>query len=124
MEQWQRSLEDCLVSPVELAGLFSVNVDTLMPVVSCYPMRITRYYFSLIESAGDPIWRQCVPDPEELSDTQHPDPLNEGGLSPVPGLIHRYPDRVVWLVSSQCAVNCRFCMRKGRVGCSAQRFGH
>ncbi len=46
------------------------------------------------------------------------DPLDEELLSPVPGLIHRYPDRVVWLVSSVCAVYCRFCMRKRRVGCT------
>jgi lysine 2,3-aminomutase len=123
MEHWQRSLKDCLTSPVELAGHFNVDIETLQPVVSRYPMRITPYYLSLIKSTGDPIWRQCIPDPEELSDNQQTDPLNEEGLSPVPGLIHRYPDRVVWLVSSQCAVNCRFCMRKGRFGCSAKRAG-
>ena len=49
------------------------------------------------------------------------DPLAEEVLSPVPGLIHRYPDRVVWLVSNACAVYCRFCMRKRQVGCGEAR---
>lgn len=123
MEQWQKNLKDCLTSPAELAGRFNLNSGNLHPVVSRYPMRITPYYLSLIETPGDPIWRQCIPDPEELSDTQLPDPLNEEELSPVPGLIHRYPDRVVWLVSAQCAVYCRFCMRKGRVGCPGKMSG-
>ena len=96
----------------------------MQQVASRYPMRITPYYLGLIEEAGDPIWRQCVPDPQELCDDQYSDPLNEAGLSPVPGLVHRYPDRVVWLVSSQCAVYCRFCMRKGRVGCPGKRAGN
>ena len=87
-------------------------------VAGRYPMRITPHYLGLIQEAGDAIWKQCVPDRRELRATLFSDPLNETGLSPRPGLIHRYPDRVVWLVSSQCAVYCRFCMRKGRVGCN------
>lgn len=60
---------------------------------------------------------QCVPDMREVEDNdQHPDPLAEATLSPVPGLIHRYPDRVVLLVSNQCPMFCRFCMRKRHVG--------
>ena len=82
-----------------------------------YPVRISNYYAGLIKHQGDPIWRQCMPDIRELEDTlQCPDPLNEDSLSPVPGLIHRYPDRVVLLVSRRCPVYCRFCMRKRLVG--------
>ncbi len=117
MEQWQKSLADSIDSPAQLAGRFNLDIEQLRPVAARYPMRITPHYLSLIEEAGDPIWQQCIPDPQELNDTQQADPLNEQGLSPVPGLIHRYPDRVVWLVSSQCAVYCRFCMRKRGVGC-------
>lgn len=119
MEKWQKSLADSIDSPAQLAGRFNLDVEPLRSVVARYPMRITPHYLSLIEEMGDPIWRQCVPDPRELTDTQQADPLNEQGLSPVPGLIHRYPDRVVWLVSSQCAVYCRFCMRKRGVGCGS-----
>lgn len=86
-------------------------------VSSIYPVQVSKYYASLIQREGDAIWKQCMPDPLELKDfDQWPDPLNESSLSPVPGLIHRYPDRVVMLVSNRCPVYCRFCMRKRLVG--------
>jgi lysine 2,3-aminomutase len=117
MEHWQMSLGKSLTHLEELAQLFQIDDQPLKPVVERYPMRISRYYLSLIQEPGDPIWLQCVPDPRELEDHHFlPDPLNEGGLSPVPGLIHRYPDRVVLLVSSACPTLCRFCMRKSRIG--------
>lgn len=82
-----------------------------------YPVRVSKYYAGLIQQKGDAIWKQCMPDPKELEDyDQHSDPLSEKSLSPVPGLIHRYPDRVVMLVSNRCPVYCRFCMRKRLVG--------
>jgi len=86
-------------------------------VASVYPCKVSGYYAGLINSPGDAIWRQCIPDPRELEDdAQLADPLAEGILSPVPGVIHRYPDRVVLLVSNRCPVYCRFCMRKRHVG--------
>jgi len=108
-----------MVSPDELACFYPVDAEQIKPVVKLYPMRITPYYFNLVQYMGDPIWLQSVPDPRELRDDHlHPDPLNEEGLSPVPGLIHRYPDRVVLIVSSTCATFCRFCMRKRFFGCT------
>lgn len=107
------------VSVTELAVRFGIDPCPLELVASRYPFRITRYYADLITAPDDPIWRQCMPSPEELQDdVQMPDPLDEERLSPVPGLIHRYPDRAVLLVSNRCAVYCRFCMRKRQVGCS------
>lgn len=86
-------------------------------VSSRYPVLFSGYYAGLIQNNGDAIWKQCMPDPRELEDfDQSPDPLNEISLSPIPGLIHRYPDRVVLLVSNRCPVYCRFCMRKRLVG--------
>jgi len=112
MEQWQKSLANTINSPEYLAGRFGIDPEPLAPVVERYPMRITPYYLGLIKEADDPIWRQCVPDPRELEDDLPIDSYNEAELSPVPGLIHRYPDRVVLLVSSSCPTYCRFCMRK------------
>jgi lysine 2,3-aminomutase len=118
---WQQSLAQSITTVSHLADRFNIDSTSLQEVTDRYPLRITPHYASLIEAVGDPIWRQCVPDRCELSDLrQTPDPLNEENLSPVPGLIHRYPDRAVWLVSNVCAVYCRFCMRKRRVGCSGQ----
>jgi lysine 2,3-aminomutase len=116
MEHWQRTLDKSLTRLEELVHLFHIDIEPLKPVVERYPMRITHYYLSLIQKPGDPIWLQCVPDPRELEDDNlFVDPLNEDGLTPVPGLIHRYPDRVVLLVSSACPTLCRFCMRKSRI---------
>jgi lysine 2,3-aminomutase len=115
---WRASLRNSFVSPEELAEALGLDPVETAAVAEKYPFRITRHYFDLIESANDPVWLQCVPDIQELVDSeQTADPLNESVLSPVPGLIHRYPDRVVLLVSNVCAVYCRFCMRKRRVGC-------
>jgi lysine 2,3-aminomutase len=113
MEGWEKSLASSIVSPEALAKRFSIDPELLKPVVGRYPMRITPYYLDLIQEIGDPVWRQCVPDLLELESDHHlADPLNEEGSSPVPGLIHRYPDRVVLLISSTCATLCRFCVRK------------
>jgi lysine 2,3-aminomutase len=113
MERWQKSLATSITSLGKLAKRFRIDPQLLQPVVERYPMRITPYYLSLIQDTGDPIWRQCVPDPRELENDHLPvDPLNEAASSPVQGVIHRYPDRVVLLVSSACAMLCRFCMRK------------
>jgi lysine 2,3-aminomutase len=72
----------------------------------------------------DPIWRQAVPDPAELTDAANAaDPLAEERQSPVPAIIHRYPDRVIFLVSNQCAMYCRYCMRKRKVGDGQLHFG-
>lgn len=94
-----------------------ININCNPSVSSRYPVRASKYYASLIRQEGDAIWKQCMPDFRELEDdAQCPDPLEETSLSPVPGLIHRYPDRVVLLVSNRCPVYCRFCMRKRHVG--------
>jgi lysine 2,3-aminomutase len=112
MKRWQKSLAKSVDSLEQLAERFGIHPEPLEPVVERYPMKITPYYLGLINEIGDPIWRQCVPDPRELEDSLPIDSYDEAELSPVPGLIHRYPDRVVLLVSSSCPTFCRFCMRK------------
>jgi lysine 2,3-aminomutase len=117
MPRWKVLLSESVTRPEQLAGHLDVDPDRIAPVVRDFPLRINPYYLSLIQYPGDPVWRQAVPDPVELADTAGTaDPLCEEDRSPVPGLIHRYPDRVVFLVSDRCAMNCRFCMRKRRVG--------
>jgi len=102
----------------DLIVRFGLDPSPFAQVAKRYPFCLTSYYAGLIREPGDPIWRQCVPDPAELADDEQlPDPLDEERLSPVPGLIHRYPDRAVLLVSNRCVVYCRFCMRKRQVGC-------
>ena len=120
--RWKALLAQSATTAEVLARRFDISPEPLKPVIRSFPMRINPYYLSLIRRPGDPLWRQAVPDPAELADdagTQ--DPLCEELLSPVPGLIHRYPDRVVLLASQQCAMVCRFCMRKRRVGAEMDR---
>jgi lysine 2,3-aminomutase len=114
---WKRLLKESIVSPMHSLGLPRANSEKLKRVTSRYPMRINPYYLGLIREENDPLYRQCVPDVQELDDGEAvADPLNEEGHSPVHGLTHRYPDRVLFLVSSECAMYCRFCNRKRKVG--------
>lgn len=120
MDLWQQDLSNSLTTPRQLAQHFPIDIPALEQVCARYPLRISPHYLGLIERPGDPIWRQCVPDVAELDDRSLPcDPLNEESLSPVPALVHRYPDRALLLASGACAVYCRFCTRKRKVGCSA-----
>lgn len=116
-ESWQHAVKDSLTEPAQLADYFHFDPSRLQAVVDRYPMRISPYYLRLIEQVGDPIWRQVVPDPQELDDTGLVDPLAEEDLAPVPAVVHRYPDRVIFLTSGSCAAYCRFCTRKRKVGC-------
>ncbi|HEX9873573.1 MAG TPA: radical SAM protein [Deferrimonas sp.] len=120
MEPWQKSLRESLTGAEGLAERFAIDPAPLQGVIERYPMRITPHYLGLIEEVGDPIWRQCVPDPAELDENEMADdPLNEENLAPSPAIVHRYPDRVLLLASGSCAVYCRFCTRKRKVGCAA-----
>ena len=117
METWQRLLQASSTRPGQLTRRFGVDPRPLEAVAERYPMRVNPYYLSLIQSVDDPIWRQAVPAEDELHDQVCPaDPLEEENQSPVPNLIHRYPDRVLFLVCSECAMYCRFCTRKRKVG--------
>jgi len=95
--------------------------DAMRRAAERYPFAITAHYLSLIEepSPADPIFRQAVPDGDELSGngSLSPDELGEfSRYSPVYGLIHRYPDRVVCIATTLCPTYCRHCTRKRLVG--------
>jgi len=108
-------MEPFISSLHDFSRQWPVAVRDLERVAQHYPFRVSRYFAGLIQSPGDPIWRQVVPDVMELEDvTGWKDPLAEENLSPVPNLVHRYPNRVLWLVSRECAAHCRFCTRKRR----------
>ena len=83
-------------------------------------MAITPYYLSLIdlEDKYDPIRRQAIPTAHELESAPYEaaDPLHEDTDSPVKGLTHRYPDRVLFLVTDQCSMYCRHCTRRRFAG--------
>lgn len=117
MEPWERMLSESIRTSRELPAVFELEEAEIQGVTSEYPMLINPYYLGLIREKGDAIYRQAVPDQREIMVRDgFEDPLNEEGLSPVPGLTHKYPDRVLFLVSGRCAMYCRFCNRKRKIG--------
>ncbi len=89
-------------------------------VLGSLRMAISPYYATLIDpnDPNCPVRRQAVPDPLELVDHEEDmtDPLDEDADSPVSGLTHRYPDRVLFLVTDQCTMYCRHCTRRRLAG--------
>lgn len=121
MELWQEMLRRSVDSGKDLVERFGFDRELADRLNKLFHIRINPYYLSLIRYAGDPIWLQCIPDAVELEDRNAPeDPLNEDAHSPVPSITHRYPDRVLFLVTSQCSMYCRFCTRKRKVSDSTK----
>ncbi|MBI5360301.1 MAG: KamA family radical SAM protein [Planctomycetes bacterium] len=119
MDDWLRLVKESLTTADDLSLHFpGVDTGEAKQVIGKYPMRINSYFMDVIRNSDSPaIYRQAVPDIAELRDTVcMEDPLSEEQQSPVPNLTHRYPDRCLFLVSSQCAMYCRFCTRKRKVG--------
>ncbi|HZM01600.1 MAG TPA: KamA family radical SAM protein [Candidatus Saccharimonadales bacterium] len=113
LEQLQRFLPT--LTPEEYAGTLLANKKLALS--------IPPYFFNLIDPADEncPIRRQVVPRIEETHTApwEMSDPCGEDSHSPVPGLVHRYPDRVLFLVTDRCAAYCRYCTRSRLVSNAA-----
>jgi lysine 2,3-aminomutase len=119
--QWQTShrirslsqLERMITLSEEERASFSRSATVL-------PLGITPYYMSLVSpiDPAQPLRRTVIPTAHEMVRTvgEADDPLGEDGMSPVPGLVHRYPDRVLLLLSDFCSTYCRYCTRSRVVG--------
>jgi lysine 2,3-aminomutase len=112
-----------LTDPKDLveAGLVAPErLHELEAVAERYAIGLTPALAALVrpEDPSDPIARQFVPDPRELirDPAERDDPIGDDAMSPVKGLVHRYPDRVLIKLVAVCAVYCRFCFRRERVG--------
>jgi len=117
MEDWKKVLAQSITKPKDLANQLGVDEKEIEAIVGPYPMRITPTVLATIKEKGDAIWKQVVPERIELDDIDaQDDPLEEDTDSPVPHLVHRYPDRVLLMVTNQCPIYCRFCTRKRLVG--------
>ena len=121
MSEWQRILkEDSIATLDKLAEKFGsdvIDVEALRPAFENFQMRITPAALEQIKEVGDPMWNQYVPTVQELDIHDGIiDSLDEDADSPVPNITHRYPDRVLFLVSPVCASYCRFCTRRRKVG--------
>jgi len=116
---WKWHFRNRITSIAELTRFLNLAPEEqskLEIVTRQYPLAITPYYLSLInaDDPADPIRRQSVPCIEELtmSGLGMEDPLCEGENSVVPGLIHRYPDRALMVLTDICPMLCRHCTRK------------
>lgn len=117
MEPWQIILQNSITTLDGLQEHLDCDSNALREVIANFPMRINPYFLKLMQFPGDPMWKQAVPDVAEINDgVCEEDPLDEENLSPVPNLVHKYPDRVLFLVSNKCAMYCRFCTRNRKVG--------
>ncbi len=122
-EDWKWQIRNSITTPGQLERFIfpdQEEKEALTNLQGRLPLRITPYYLSLLVEGGkeNPIRKMVVPtlgelliSPEEMADS-----LNEMGSSPVPGLVHRYPDRVLFLVTQYCSTYCRYCTRSHSVG--------
>lgn len=117
-QDWHWQLKNRFTKTEKISRIFAKDFSStsINKLLSIYPLAVTPYYLSLIQenSAADPVAAQCLPDTREITLYQnyHDDPLQEETSMPVPGVIHRYPDRCLALVAQKCAINCRHCNRK------------
>src|SRR5450631_3503872 len=95
-------------------------------VTARYDYRMTPYMESLLlgRAADDPLSLQFLPDARELPTLPHEisDPIGDAAFSPVKGIVHRYPDRVLLKVAHSCPVYCRFCFRREMIGSKGEPF--
>lgn len=120
---WKWQLRNRITSVSELEGVLQLGEkekEDISRCLDCFRMAITPYYASLMKSDDPscPIRRQAVPEIYEtrVLACEMADPLNEEGESPVPCIVHRYPDRVLFLVTHTCSMYCRHCTRRRVVG--------
>ena len=128
MSDWQKTVHQSVDSLDKLKAWVAerfgpevaereIDAQALQPAFDNFQMRITPAALALIQEPGDAMWNQYVPTTQELDIVDGViDSLDEDGDSPVPNITHRYPDRVLFLVSPVCASYCRFCTRRRKVG--------
>jgi lysine 2,3-aminomutase len=124
---WRWQLRHRLQTADDLAAVVNLTESERQALTQpgrAFPVSVTPYYASRLDpdDPSHPLRRTVIPTPAEFE--THPgdmtDPLAEDDHSPVPGIVHRYPDRVLFLVTDYCPVYCRYCTRSRLVGGNAQ----
>ena len=120
---WRWQTRNRVRNLAQLERILELSGDERTAIVeggSMLPIGITPYYASLLSRTDpqQPLRRTVMPSTGEFVRTrgEADDPLGEDGHSPVPGLVHRYPDRVLFLVHDFCSTYCRYCTRSRVVG--------
>jgi lysine 2,3-aminomutase len=124
--RWQLSHRLNTVEEIEKVVPLTESERKALQTSGLFRVDITPYFISLIDpdDPNDPVRVQIIPRAEEMQafTSMMEDSLAEDRHSPVPGLVHRYPDRVLMLVTTQCASYCRYCTRSRIVGDPGQTF--
>ena len=120
---WKWQVKNRIETYEELSKYFTFDADEaegIKKALAKFRMAITPYYLSLIDPNDpfDPIRRQAIPQGAEcnIAPADLNDPLHEDEDSPAPGLTHRYPDRVLFLITDMCSMYCRHCTRRRFAG--------
>src|SRR5947209_1445401 len=115
---WKWQLKNRVTSLAQLEKFINLSDEERSGVLLSgdkLALAVTPHFFNLIprDDPNDPIRRQVIPRVEETWSSPYdmPDPCGEDSHMPVPGLVHRYPDRVLFLVTDRCAAYCRYCTR-------------
>ncbi|MBR6282756.1 MAG: lysine 2,3-aminomutase [Muribaculaceae bacterium] len=127
--KWQvRNRIETLEELKKYVHLTAEEEEGVKKTLSTLRMAITPYYLSLInpDDPHDPIRRQCIPTGLETHQAEADllDPLHEDEDSPTPGLTHRYPDRVLFLITDMCSMYCRHCTRRRFAGQTDKECGN
>lgn len=116
---WQEALSNVITDADELCKVLQLDPAELIthhPAVHDFPLRVPRDFVARMEvgNVHDPLLRQVLPRAEEAQITPGyaQDPLQEKNANPLPGLLHKYHGRVLFLVAGSCAINCRYCFRR------------
>jgi lysine 2,3-aminomutase len=124
--RWQLSHRLNTVDEIERVLPLTESERRALSAPNLFRVDVTPYFISLIDpqNPADPVRRQVIPTAAEMVPftAMMEDSLSEDAHSPVPGLVHRYPDRVLMLVTTQCASYCRYCTRSRIVGDPAEQF--
>ncbi len=116
---WQMSLKNLVSDPAELLALLNLPAEHLPAAeraAKLFGLRVPREFVELMHPGdiNDPLLKQVLPIDAEFIDKPGyvADPLAESQARPVPGVVHKYQDRVLLILSGACAINCRYCFRR------------
>lgn len=119
VKSWQEELKELIQSPAALIERLELDPGLLPAAISAsahFPLRATSAYVSRIEKGNphDPLLLQILPLGAECESPAGftSDPLAEREFQPVPGIVHKYDSRVLFIAATQCAINCRYCFRR------------